>query len=117
MARTVDVRKLKEWRGRLAQFERSQLSIVQFCREEGVSVASFYQWRKKLQQEPGPAVDMNNVAAEFKPVRVVGSPSIAVRLPGGTQLEVPTSQPQVLQLALQTLARLDAQRMAGGEPC
>jgi len=40
-----------------------------------------------------------------------------VRWPGGTQLDVPASDPQMLQRALEVLAHVDAQRCAGGEAC
>ncbi len=80
-------------------------------------MGSFYQWRKKLQQQTPASEDAKDAAATFRPVRLVASPSLAVRLPGGTQLDVPTADPHVLQLAIQTLAQVDAQRIAGGESC
>jgi len=39
-----------------------------------------------------------------------------VQLPGGTQLQVPTSDRRALRLVIDTLARADAQ-CAGGGPC
>lgn len=36
------------WRFVLCEHAESGLSISEFCRREGVSQASFYQWRKKL---------------------------------------------------------------------
>jgi hypothetical protein len=48
MARTVDLRRLAAWRQRLEQFARSGLPVTRFCAAEGVSVASFYLWRKRL---------------------------------------------------------------------
>jgi transposase-like protein len=36
------------WRGLLADQVRSGLSVAQFCSREGVSAASFYQWRSRL---------------------------------------------------------------------
>ena len=40
--------KIEQWSERLERFERSGLAVVEFCRQEGVSQPSFYQWRKKL---------------------------------------------------------------------
>ena len=37
------------WRGRMARFRRGTLTVVEFCRREGVSVPNFYQWRKRLE--------------------------------------------------------------------
>lgn len=116
MARSSDSRKVREWEHRMARFERGKLPVARFCQNEGVSVASFYQWRQKFQQAI-PASKEENETPAFTPVRLVGSASLTVRLPGGTQLDVPTADPQVLQLAIQTLAQVDAQRIAGGAPC
>jgi transposase-like protein len=112
MAGSLDSRKAWEWRRRMARFEETQQSVVKFCRQEGVSAPSFYHWRKRLAQQARPAEE----AADFRPVRVIGSAEVSVRLPGGTQLHVPTSDPQALRLVIETLARLDAQRTGGG-PC
>jgi hypothetical protein len=40
--------KVKLWSERLARFRRSNQSVVAFCRSEGFSQPSFYQWKKKL---------------------------------------------------------------------
>lgn len=41
------------WRERIAEHERSGLSVQQFCKERGVTEQSFYVWRKRLRkQEP-----------------------------------------------------------------
>jgi hypothetical protein len=116
MARSPESRKLVEWRRRMVRFEDSPHSVVRFCQEEGVSVPSFYHWRKKLQS---PACEeVNDAAASFQPVRWVASPCVVtVRLPGGTQLDVPTADAPALRLTLQMLVEADAQRSAGGESC
>lgn len=36
------------WRGLLAAQARTGLPVAQFCSREGVSAASFYQWRSRL---------------------------------------------------------------------
>jgi hypothetical protein len=99
----------------VARFEKREQSVAAFCREEGVSEASFYQWRKRLADTPaqGPS-DPTDAAAGFKPVSVLAAASIAVRLPGGTRLRVPSSDPYALRLVLETLASFDAQRSGGG---
>ena len=46
------------WRVILERFSRSDLTVQAFCRQEVVSVASFYLWRSKLaasQERPQPA--------------------------------------------------------------
>lgn len=39
-----------QWRALLERAERSALSITAFCRAEGISTASFYTWRQRLQE-------------------------------------------------------------------
>ena len=41
------------WRERIADQERSGLSVKQFCKERGLAECSFYAWRKRL-RETGP---------------------------------------------------------------
>jgi transposase len=42
-----------QWRERIAERERSGLSVKQFCKERGVSEYSFYTWRKRqAKKEP-----------------------------------------------------------------
>jgi hypothetical protein len=112
MAGSLDSRKVHEWRRRMTRFEEAQQSVAEFCRKEGISAPSFYQWRKRLAQRPRPAEE----AVGFRPVRLVSSPGVGVQLPGGTQLHVPTSDRRALRLVIDTLARADAER-AGGGPC
>lgn len=110
-------RKLKEWQRRMARFDTSRRSVTRFCQDEGVSVPSFYHWRKKLQPPVPRSADVKGRAPSFTPVRLVASPSVTVRLSGGTQLEIPTVDPHVLQLTIQTVVRTDAERTTGGEAC
>jgi hypothetical protein len=112
MAGSLDSRKVRDWQRRMARFQEAQQSVVEFCRKEGVSAPSFYQWRKRLGRRSRPTEE----AADFRPVRLVSSVGVAVYLPGGTQLHVPTSDRRALRLVIDTLARADAQRVGGG-PC
>lgn len=112
MAGSLDSHKVREWQRRMERFEAAQQSVAEFCRKEGVSAPSFYQWRKRLAGRSRLAEG----AAGFRPVRLVGSAGVAVQLPGGTQLCVPTSDRRALRVVIDTLARADAER-AGGSPC
>ena len=110
MAGSMGSGKVREWQRRMTRFQEGQQSIAEFCRKEGVSAPSFYQWRKRLGEGPCPA----EAAGGFRPVRLIGSAGVAVRLPGGTQLEVPTSDAEALRLVIDTLARVDAERAGDG---
>lgn len=122
MARISDSQKVLEWQRRMARFQGLQLTVSRFCRDEQISVASFYLWRKKLACLPpvttaavAPTA-VNDAGRSFMPVRVMAASVVAVHLPGGTQLQIPTADAQALQLVIHVLARLDAER-AGGERC
>jgi hypothetical protein len=47
------VTKIELWRERIAEHERSGLSVKEFCKERGFTAWSFYSWRKRL-RETGP---------------------------------------------------------------
>lgn len=53
MSRSSDSGKLAVWRERLERFSRSGLTVGRFCAGEGVSSASFYNWRKRLNLKGG----------------------------------------------------------------
>ena len=42
------------WRGIMARFAGSGLSVAGFCRREGLTVSSFYRWRDLLGDAPAP---------------------------------------------------------------
>ena len=48
MSRIPDPVLRLQWQRRLLKFQAFHGSVRQFCLDEGVSVASFYQWRAKL---------------------------------------------------------------------
>lgn len=47
------VTKVEVWSERIAEHERSGLSVKEFCKERGLTAWSFYCWRKRL-RESGP---------------------------------------------------------------
>lgn len=56
--RPTSSEKLKLWSDRLSRFHVSGQTVAAFCRSEGFSQPSFYQWKKKL------AAPRNNNSAE-----------------------------------------------------
>lgn len=55
MARGQDLVKWEVWRRRLRAFDREDTPVSRFCQREGVSVATFYLWRRKLAVEASTA--------------------------------------------------------------
>jgi hypothetical protein len=48
MPRAIDLGLERSWRQRLRRFERTGLSVRQFCRAEGVEEYTFFWWRREL---------------------------------------------------------------------
>jgi transposase-like protein len=74
------------WSERLERFATAQLSVVAFCRAEGVSPHTFYYWKRQL-ASPTPALP--DEAPRLLPVRLLADPApIEVLLNTGTILRL-----------------------------
>jgi transposase-like protein len=81
------------WRDLIARWERSDLTVRDFCADHGVSEPSFYAWRRELTARAAaePAVPT------FVPVRVAPAAIIEVVLTTGVVVRVPAgSDPAVV---------------------
>ena len=115
MARSSDPEKARLWQQRLVRFQTAGLSAARFCQQEGVSTAAFYLWRKKLaRHKPAPAA---SARPAFANVSLVATADVRVYLAGGTQVHVPTSDPDTLQAVLRTIAQHDACLVQGADAC
>jgi hypothetical protein len=83
-ARTKSQRRTT-WRQRLARFERAGVTIAEFCRREGVSVPSFYQWRKKL---AATSTSPGRKATQSPPVNDTPAPFVELALPLAARVEI-----------------------------
>jgi hypothetical protein len=92
------------------------LTVAEFCRREGVSNASFYRWRNRLEQrgrEPGgveqagPGASGGDLPGRFLPVNVAGLNLVEIELPDGIKVRVPATDAGVLRTAI----------LAGHEAC
>jgi hypothetical protein len=78
------------WQQLLQRFDQSGLSIPDFCAQDGLSVRSFYAWRRRLSGRP-PTAPQPRPAPHFLPVQVLPAAapaSIELVLPGGTVLRL-----------------------------
>jgi transposase len=55
------------WRQVLARWRSSGLSVRAYCETQGISLQSFYRWRRELQRR-------DRARPQFLPVRVVAEP-------------------------------------------
>jgi hypothetical protein len=85
--RTSHAAKREAWRQRLARRGASQLSLAEFCRQERVSVKSFYYWKRRLGE-----LTATSQPPAFLPVRIAETcmTSLVIQLPNRARLRVPT---------------------------
>jgi hypothetical protein len=107
VARQADERKFLEWRGRLARHAKSGLTVARFCDREDIAVATFHYWRRKC---GGEAATPEPTRPQFTPVEVVGGGSVTIRFPGGTVMEIPEPDEDLLRVVIGALT-------SGSEPC
>ena len=72
------------WQQRLDRFRKSGLAVADFCQREGISTASFYAWRRRLQADTA-------TEPRLVPVRLVTPPPSApveLLLPSGCVLRL-----------------------------
>ena len=118
MARSSDSSKVVTWRRRVRRFSRSALTVARFCKEEGVSTASFYRWRNRLvdRQPAARSTDARRGTPSgvgdsptFQPVRVTRADApVLIQLPGGVRVEVPAENLDAVRAVLGELLRRDA---------
>ena len=87
------------WAERIKRFQRTSQTVAEFCTAEGVSTASFYQWRRKLRAgEP-----VTPSLAKFVPVELTTRPPaesatvMSVELPGGVHVRFEVTTPATEQ--------------------
>jgi hypothetical protein len=122
MARTVDYDYQRVWSSRLRRFETCGLTVTKFCDDEGISVASFYHWRKRLATEKAdsklspacvpvratPAIKKDSVPSlPFVPVQVrpAAVAAIEIHLPNGARVCLPGGEAELLRVAIESAAR------------
>lgn len=100
MARQSDPAVRSRWQSLIELQPQSGMTVTAFCDAHDISTASFYQWRRKLAEEPAPG-------PAFLPVRVaegVGSASpIRIRFGCGAVAEIPTDDQQSLAAVVDRL--------------
>lgn len=124
MARSRDPHKAALWQQRLADFEAGSQSVAEFCKAVGCSIASFYQWRRKVDGDSsspessslglatnGPGSNersrisnrhsIASAPSAFLPVTLRSAAAVVVTLANGTRLELACDPLSVLRAVLQ----------------
>ena len=87
------------WREQVRTHAASGLSVRRFCEAHGLSEASFYAWRRTLQQRDQPAT----TTPQFVPLMlspVASSGSITIELRGGRVVRLPETMATERLIAL-----------------
>ena len=106
MARAPDVAKWEAWRRRLREFDRGDWTVGDFCRHVGVSPATFYQWKRKLDPDTARSAVGSRPAASavsFIPIEITGRPSVEVQLANGARVLVPAHDQAAIRTVLAAL--------------
>ena len=120
MAREVNQKLRETWRKRIARQRQKGLTVAEFCRQEGVSTASYYHWNRKLQG--GQAARRKKAAPRRKAktsrspqvkatARSASRPFVQLPLPAPTTcpwIEVVLSEGTIVRVPQQNLAALRA---------
>ena len=79
----------QQWRDRIERFAQSGLTVTDFCDRKGYSVASFYQWRRKLRSSvPDRPTGPRDRAASFVAVELLPDATESAQ-PTGLTIELP----------------------------
>jgi len=90
MAGGRSVERERYWRQVIRDQAASGLSISAFCREQEVSPASFFSWRRKLAAGGREEVSGKFIPIELAPpASLVRQPGFEVALPNGLRIHVP----------------------------
>jgi hypothetical protein len=102
MTRSASDANVQLWHDRLQQFTKSKLTVQQFCRRIGCSVATYYHWKQKLKALAADnAATDHSLSQDFIPITVAGrSCEVVVSLPNGTQISLPAAATDALGVIL-----------------
>jgi hypothetical protein len=108
MGRVANRELAAQWRQRIAAQGRSGLTVAEFCRQQGVSIGSFYCWKQRVlstrsRRGSSPAARPSEPArrsttspiARFVPLPLTGSESgtaIVIECRNGLLLRVPCDE-------------------------
>ena len=128
MARTSSAERRRFWQELFAKRATLGLSVAQVCEEAGVSQATFYAWRKRLQSSRqvhstvGSRRSRTKTASPLVPVRIIPDRTAAdrastmiVELPGAVRVQIPSGCDAATILAVLEAASSLGHR--GPSPC
>ena len=96
--------KIKHWQNIFEQQQRSDLTIIQFCRDNKINVSTFYGWRKRLTDKAQPIKPQQVIPFVIHEQPLTQHSMIKITTPTGYQLDFDsTLMPQTLSQLLSVL--------------
>jgi transposase-like protein len=83
------IAKNDQWRERIAEQERSGMSVRKFCKERGIAEHLFFYWRKRLRTDQQP-VRFALVERGAAPAEPTGKAELELVLVSGERLRIGT---------------------------
>jgi transposase-like protein len=117
MPRRSNPEKIKQWTRRLKRFEATKQTSAAFCRDEGISVASLYQWRRRLREmRDAPASSLFQAVHVASPsVMEIQEPTI-IQLGDGIHIQL-GSDLTVAELVVERVLAATIEARAGVQSC
>jgi transposase-like protein len=119
--------RLDWWRRQIQRQPKTNLTIADFCRQLGVSVPTFYYWKRRVQAGLRTSPEAVAVAPLSRPPVPSAIPFVPVSIvdpDAGTHLEIELANacvvrlrgvlsPRLLRAAIQAAGQLDGSRQGG----
>ena len=115
MGRVANPKVASLWRDRVERQQRSGMSILEYCRREGVSAGNFHAWKRRLQASRSSAEKKSKKQGQqrashgsaprggFVQFPLSVDAPIEVRFADGTKVHLPAENLAALAVTLQTL--------------
>lgn len=96
--------KIREWTQRLNRFQKSGVTLTQFCKDEHISIPTFYYWRNRIRSHSDSMPTSGSVANEAS--RTESASSIRITIHSGPiKIECLANSPSALETLLAWAAR------------
>ena len=76
-----------QWRAWFVEFDQSDVTVGEFCQSVGVSVQSYYKWRKRLKQLDVDSATSQADNRSFVPVSITAA-KVEIEFPGGAMARI-----------------------------
>ncbi|MFM7291025.1 MAG: IS66 family insertion sequence element accessory protein TnpA [Planctomycetia bacterium] len=83
----------------MQRFTTAGTTVSRFCGREGVSIAAFHYWRRRLGRQQ-PERRARPAAPTFQPVDLLPQRAVVLRFAAGGAMEIPGDRPDLVQAAI-----------------